>query len=124
VTHSVSRDAVLDWIKQYAAVITTNKDYLTDLDSAIGDADHGVNMDRGFQAALTKLPGVLDKDIGTILKTVGMTLVSTVGGAGPAVWHAVHADGRRDGGQAGTHSGRLGGRAGGWPQRCADARQS
>jgi len=82
VSHSVSRDAVLDWIKQYAAVITTNKAYLTDLDSAIGDADHGVNMDRGFQAALTKLPGVLDKDIGTILKTVGMTLVSTVGGAG------------------------------------------
>ena len=81
-THSVSRDAVLDWIRQYAAVITVNKDYLTELDSAIGDADHGVNMDRGFQAALTKLPGVADKDIGTILKTVGMTLVSTVGGAG------------------------------------------
>ena len=39
-------------------------------------------MDRGFQAVLTKLPGVADKDIGSILKTVGMTLVSTVGGAG------------------------------------------
>ena len=63
-SHSVSRDAVLDWIKQYAAVITTNKAYLTDLDSAIGDADHGVNMDRGFQAALTKLPGVLSRTSG------------------------------------------------------------
>jgi dihydroxyacetone kinase-like protein len=79
---SISRDAVLDWVKAFAAAITEQKDYLTQLDSAIGDADHGVNMDRGFQAVLTKLPGVADKDIGTILKTVGMTLVSTVGGAG------------------------------------------
>ena len=81
-THSVPRDAVLNWIKAYAAVIADNKEYLTQLDSAIGDADHGANMDRGFRAALAKLPGVSDKDIGTILKTVGMTLVSTVGGAG------------------------------------------
>jgi len=82
VTHSVPRDAVLDWIKAYASAIADNKEYLTQLDAAIGDADHGANMDRGFQAALAKLPGVSDKDIGTILKTVGMTLVSTVGGAG------------------------------------------
>ncbi|HKZ85364.1 MAG TPA: dihydroxyacetone kinase subunit DhaL [Anaerolineae bacterium] len=81
-TNSVPRDAVLEWIKTYASAIADNKDYLTQLDAAIGDADHGANMDRGFQAALTKLPGVSDKDIGTILKTVGMTLVSTVGGAG------------------------------------------
>jgi dihydroxyacetone kinase-like protein len=79
---SVSRDAVLDWIKAYAAAINANKDYLTQLDSDIGDGDHGANMDRGFQAVLAKLPGVSDKDIGTIFKTVGMTLVSTVGGAG------------------------------------------
>jgi dihydroxyacetone kinase-like protein len=52
------------------------------LDSAIGDADHGANMDRGFAAVIEKLPTVADKDIGTILKTTGMTLVSTVGGAG------------------------------------------
>jgi dihydroxyacetone kinase-like protein len=79
---SISRDAVLNWVKAFAAAIAEQKDYLTQLDSAIGDADHGVNMDRGFQAVLTKLPGVADKDIGTVLKTVGMTLVSTVGGAG------------------------------------------
>lgn len=78
----ISRDAVLTWIKAFAAAIESNKDYLTQLDSAIGDADHGANMHRGMQAALGKLPGVADKDIGTILKTVGMTLVSTVGGAG------------------------------------------
>ncbi len=81
-TESVSRDSVLDWIRAFAAALTVNKDYLTQLDSDIGDADHGVNMDRGFQAVLAKLPGVADKDIGTICKTVGMTLVSTVGGAG------------------------------------------
>jgi dihydroxyacetone kinase-like protein len=79
---SISRNAVLDWIKAYTAVIAANKDYLTQLDSDIGDGDHGANMDRGFQAVLTKLPGVADKDIGTIFKMVGMTLVSTVGGAG------------------------------------------
>ncbi|MCJ7733584.1 MAG: dihydroxyacetone kinase subunit L [Anaerolineales bacterium] len=77
----VTRDEVLTWIKAYSQVITENKDYLTDLDSAIGDADHGANMHRGFQAVLAKLPAVEDKDIGTIFKTVGMALISTVGGA-------------------------------------------
>ena len=79
---TVSRDAVLDWIKATASAIAANKDYLTRLDADIGDGDHGVNIDRGFQAVLTQLPGVAGKDIGTIFKTVGMTLVSTVGGAG------------------------------------------
>ncbi len=79
---TISRDAVLAWIKNLAAAIAEQKDYLTQLDSDIGDGDHGANMHRGFQAVLGKLPGVADKDIGTILKTVGMTLISTVGGAG------------------------------------------
>jgi dihydroxyacetone kinase-like protein len=79
---AVTRDEVLSWIKAYSQIISENKDYLTELDSAIGDADHGANMQRGFQAVLAKLPSVGDKDIGTILKTVGMTLISTVGGAG------------------------------------------
>ncbi len=78
----VSRDDVLEWIQDYAGVIAENNQYLTQLDAAIGDADHGANMNRGFQAVLGKLPGVADKDIGTILKTVGMTLIGTVGGAG------------------------------------------
>ncbi len=59
-----------------------NRDYLIGLDAAIGDADHGANMDRGFQAVMKKVTEVADQDIGTIFKTVGMTLVSTVGGAG------------------------------------------
>lgn len=79
---TISRDDVLAWIKTYAAVIRENKQYLTELDAAIGDADHGANMDRGFQAVMGKMPELADKDIGTIFKTVGMTLLSTVGGAG------------------------------------------
>lgn len=78
---TISRDAVIVWLKTFAEAITANKDYLTQLDAAIGDADHGINMDRGFQAVLAKLPTLTDQDIGAALKTVGMTLVSTVGGA-------------------------------------------
>lgn len=77
----ISRDSILDWLKAFAATIHENASYLTELDSAIGDADHGVNMDRGMQAVLAILPGMADKDIGAILKTTGMKLVSTVGGA-------------------------------------------
>ena len=73
---------VSDWISAFAAVIAENKEYLTELDSAIGDADHGINMNRGFQAVLGKLGEGDQADIGALLKTVGMTLVSTVGGAG------------------------------------------
>ncbi len=79
---AISRDDVLEWIKACAKVLGENHAYLTQLDAAIGDADHGENMDRGFKAVLTKMPEVSDKDIGTIFKTVGMTLLSTVGGAG------------------------------------------
>lgn len=78
---TISRDATLDWLKAFAAKINENAAYLTQLDSDIGDGDHGANMNRGMQAALTALPGVADKDIGSIFKTVGMKLVSTVGGA-------------------------------------------
>ncbi len=79
---TITRDDVITWFNECGRVIAENKDYLTQLDSAIGDADHGANMDRGFKAALAKLPTVADKDLGTLFKSVGMTLVSTVGGAG------------------------------------------
>jgi len=79
---SVNRDDALEWIKGCAAILEENREYLIQLDAAIGDADHGANMDRGFKAVMTKLPDLSDKDIGTVFKTVGMTLLSTVGGAG------------------------------------------
>jgi len=79
---SVPYDKVVQFVRGFAKVVSENKEYLTQLDSAIGDADHGINMDRGMQAAQAKLDGVPDGDVGNLLKTVGMTLVSTVGGAG------------------------------------------
>ncbi len=78
---NITRDKIIAWIEAFAAVLSENKAYLTDLDSPIGDADHGINMDRGFQAVLNKLPSVSNQDIGAIFKMVSMTLISTVGGA-------------------------------------------
>lgn len=78
----VTRDQILQWLEKTAAVLDENKKYLTQLDAAIGDADHGTNMDRGFKKVSTQLAGVADKDIGAILKTTGMALISSVGGAG------------------------------------------
>ena len=72
---------IVRWINRVATVLHENRDYLTQLDSPIGDADHGTNLDRGFQAVIAKLPAVAAMDIGSILKMVGTTLVSTVGGA-------------------------------------------
>src|SRR5215469_13978551 len=78
---SPDRVCILSWLRRSAQVLREQREYLTSLDAAIGDADHGINMDRGFTAVLEKLPGVAEADVGTILKTVGTTLVSTVGGA-------------------------------------------
>lgn len=77
----VSKATVTELIKNIAGAIHENRQFLTDLDAAIGDGDHGINMSRGFDAVVGKLPATEGKDIGFLLKTVGMTLVSTVGGA-------------------------------------------
>lgn len=77
---SIAASDVADWIRAFQAAVAENKTYLTDLDSAIGDADHGINMARGMTAAVDKLPDT--DDIGQMLKTVGMTLISSVGGSG------------------------------------------
>jgi phosphoenolpyruvate---glycerone phosphotransferase subunit DhaL len=79
---SVSYAQVVAWINAFASTIAENREYLTRLDSAIGDADHGTNMDRGMKAVLAKVEAQEGDDIGALLKTIGMTLVSTVGGAG------------------------------------------
>ena len=77
----MTNEDILRWLERIADVLHENAAYLTQLDSAIGDADHGINMDRGFTAVRTKFPTMATMDIATQLKTVGMTLVSTVGGA-------------------------------------------
>ena len=71
---------VYDCISKIGDTIEENKDFLTDLDREIGDADHGVNMARGFHAVVEKIPKD-DGNIGAVLKKTGMTLLSTVGGA-------------------------------------------
>ena len=76
-----TKDQIVQWLSNLSGVLTENKEYLTELDSAIGDADHGINMKRGFDRVMDKLPSVADKDIGNVLKTTGMTLISSVGGA-------------------------------------------
>ncbi|SRR5579883_1678655 len=75
------KEQILQWLQTFTDEIERHKDYLTELDAAIGDADHGINMDRGFKKVMSQLPTVADKDIGSILKTVSMTLISSVGGA-------------------------------------------
>jgi dihydroxyacetone kinase-like protein len=80
-------DAALDgttvrrWIRESADVIASQRDYLTQLDAAIGDADHGINMDRGFSAAVIDLDAVDGSPPGELLTRVGSTLVYRVGGA-------------------------------------------
>jgi dihydroxyacetone kinase-like protein len=73
---------IYDWLVRFAGIVAEQKQYLTGLDAAIGDGDHGINMDRGFQTVLVKIAPVRDKDAGTLLKTTGMALVGSVGGAG------------------------------------------
>jgi len=77
----ITQQQIIDWMQKSADVLQEKKEHLTDLDSAIGDADHGANMARGFKKVQEKLPDVADTDIGNILKTCGMALISSVGGA-------------------------------------------
>ncbi len=75
---------VIEILKQISDKINEEATFLTELDAAIGDNDHGVNLARGFKKVEEKLKTLEDKDIGTILKQSGMALVSAVGGsAGP-----------------------------------------
>jgi phosphoenolpyruvate---glycerone phosphotransferase subunit DhaL len=69
------------WIREYARVIAENAQHLTDLDAAIGDADHGINMERGMSAVLGALDEAAPADMSALCKQVGMTLVKSVGGA-------------------------------------------
>nr|WP_198928271.1 dihydroxyacetone kinase subunit DhaL [Tessaracoccus sp. ZS01] len=80
--NELTLDDLAEWLRRFAQIVDENKIYLTDLDSAIGDADHGANMARGTAAVVTTLDEA--NSIDALLKKAGMTLVSTVGGtAGP-----------------------------------------
>lgn len=78
---SVDTAALVDWIHRFRDAVTAKREWLTELDSAIGDADHGANMARGMDAVVAKLDAGAPATVDELLKTVGMTLVSSVGGA-------------------------------------------
>jgi len=78
---SLNRNQIVSWLYRCGEIFTTQSSFLTGLDKEIGDADHGLNMHRGFSKVVEKLPSIADKDIGFILKNTGMTLLSNVGGA-------------------------------------------
>lgn len=77
----ITKDLIIRWLRYTASVMEEQRDYLTQLDAAIGDADHGINMDRGFKKVVEKLNSTEGKDIGVILRETGMALISSVGGA-------------------------------------------
>jgi len=77
----IDKQAVRESIGRIAETLKKNREFLTELDAAIGDGDHGINMDRGFDAVTRKMADIPDADIGAMFKAVGMALVSTVGGA-------------------------------------------
>ena len=77
----VTRDGAVEWMRRFAAEMGEHRQELVRLDTAIGDGDHGTNMDRGMRKAIEKLDAAETADPGAVLKTVAMALVSSVGGA-------------------------------------------
>jgi dihydroxyacetone kinase-like protein len=78
---AITTAEIVRFVDLFAERIHAARDELTALDSAIGDADHGINMDRGMTAVHELLPSLADGDAGSLFKQVGMKLISTVGGA-------------------------------------------
>jgi len=78
---SAALDQLTDWVRRFAVAVRENRDELTRLDAAIGDADHGINLDRGMTAVVAALDAESQPTAAALFKKVGMTLVSTVGGA-------------------------------------------
>jgi len=78
---AVGKQEVLKWVEVLQQVYAGNRQWLTELDSAIGDADHGINMDRGFTAVKAELAAHVPPDIGSVFQNVATTLIRHVGGA-------------------------------------------
>ena len=80
-TNAIDCAQIIQWLKNAATMITNHREELTALDAAIGDADHGANLARGFGQVSVRSSAWADADVGAVLKATGMTLMSTVGGA-------------------------------------------
>lgn len=78
----LERQQIIAWFRLSAETLADNKDLLTELDAAIGDADHGHNVTRGYEFVRREITAVADQDIGTIFKTMALVLMSKMGGAG------------------------------------------
>ena len=78
---NVTTAVLEEWVRRFASLVEENRDHLTELDAAIGDADHGSNMDRGMKAAVAAIDDARPATAGALFTKIGMTLVSTVGGA-------------------------------------------
>jgi phosphoenolpyruvate---glycerone phosphotransferase subunit DhaL len=100
IEEGVDGDGVVRWIERAAELFNENKTYLTELDAAVGDSDHGVNMARGFNAVREKLAGQARGEVGAIFKTIGMTLLSTVGGASGPLYGTFFLDAAKAAGAA------------------------
>jgi len=99
--------SVTAWMREASAAVAAEADHLTQLDSAIGDGDHGVNMTRGFEAVVEAVDGV-EEPPGKQLILAGKTLVSKVGGASGPLWGtALRRAGRAVGGAEALDGGRL-----------------
>ncbi|WP_027417216.1 dihydroxyacetone kinase subunit DhaL [Aneurinibacillus terranovensis] len=77
----IKSNQIIRWIELANAQIDRQKEYLTQLDQAIGDGDHGINMTRGFKEIINKIHQTAYDDVGKLLQDIGMVLVSKVGGA-------------------------------------------
>ena len=86
ITDAVDVAALRQWILRCAELIADNHEHLSELDSATGDADHGSNLDRGFRAVVTSLAAETHDEPAELLKSVGMTLVDTIGGSSGALY--------------------------------------
>jgi dihydroxyacetone kinase-like protein len=79
----------LSFVQGFAKAVAANREFLTQLDAEIGDADHGINMDRGMRAVIPKVEALTDEDISGLFRTVAMALISTVGGASGPLYGTV-----------------------------------
>ena len=78
---TITVDQLTDWLTRFRDLVTEQLSYLTELDSAIGDADHGSNMTRGMTAVIEKILASPTGTVDELFRVAGMTLVTSVGGA-------------------------------------------
>ena len=114
---SITATEVRAWIARFAADVAEHRAELVKLDTAIGDGDHGTNMDRGMRKAVEKLDALEGDDVGAILKAVGMALVSSVGGAAGPLYGTLFLQ------MGASAAGKDGARPGGLDRRAGDRRE-